>query len=265
MSKYIDSRLRNEINEKMKKIESHPTFYEKRKQFIVRDLRTIGDIYSFWIENPELRRALCLENKSPESVKKEARKGIQSMHNAWNYLNNPKLQDEIIYKIGENDFEVIKSVNALVMGDPSKKRIGFRNWRVDLGCEDYNPPEKFDKIQEKIEETFNGVIEDYSKDPLEAAIKWHLEGAGIQPFGNGNKRTFRLIQDKILDENNFPPVIIPSGEGKYYHKLFCKTLPAYDKKNVEGQRGFYDYCASKINNGLDEILADLNIPLNSCK
>ena len=205
-----------------------------------------------------------MEHKSPEKVKKIAREGIQSIYNAWDYLNNPKLREDLIDKVKTNDFETIKSVNALVMGDPSKKRVGFRNWRVTLNCEDYDVPEP-EEIQDKMERTFDEAKLLYESDPLEAAIKWHLEGAAIQPFGDGNKRTFRLIQDKILSENDMPPVLITAGEGKYYHNLLCKTLSAYKKGNVEEQKQFYDYCASKVNNGLDEILGDLNIPLRSCK
>jgi Fic family protein len=257
----IDVEIRKEIDEKLDKISSHPNFYDKKKKIILKELRTIGDIYSFWIENPELRRSLYLENKSPETLKKLSRKGIQSMHNGWNYLTNPNLTENLITKIGENDFETVKSLNALIMGDPSKKSCGFRKWRVDLNCEDYFPPEP-EEIEEKMQETFLEVKNDYLEDPLKAAIRWHLEGAAIQPFGNGNKRTFRLIQDKILDENNYPPVIIPAGEAKYYLKLLCEALPAYEKKDFNGQKRFYDYCASKVNNGLDEILGDLSLPFH---
>jgi hypothetical protein len=255
----IDSYLKREINEKIDKIRSHPKFYEKKKKIILKELRTIGDTYSFWIENPELRRAVCLENKSPETLKKLSRKGIQSMHNGWNYLSNPNLTKDLIYQLGENDFGIVKSLNALILGDSSKKSCGFRTWRVDLNCDDYLPPEA-EEIEEKMQEVCSRLQTEYSADPLTTAISWHLEGAAIQPFGNGNKRTFRLIQDKLLDEKDFPSAIIPAGEAKYYLNLLCKTLPAYEKKDFKGQREFYDYCASKVNNGLDQILNDLGLP-----
>jgi len=261
MVKYIDSRLRNEIAEKLKKIESHPSVYEIKKNFIIKDLKTIGDIYSYWIENPELRRAHLLDHKSPETVKKQAMKGIQSVHNAWNYLNNPKLIEDFIHKIAENDFKILKSANALIMGDPANKGVGFRKYRVTLNCEEYYPPEGEDKIREKLKETNDEIIQLYYEDVIEAAISWHFEGAIIQPFEDGNKRTFRLIQDKILVEKGIPPVLISAGEAKYYHKLLCRAADSHGSQNIEPRKDFHNYCASKLNNGLDEILGDLEIPV----
>ncbi|VVB82794.1 Fic/DOC family protein [uncultured archaeon] len=256
MKNYIDSKIKREINDKLDRIKSHPECYEKRRKIVSKELRTIGDIFSFWIENPELRRRLYLENKSPETLKKLSRKGIQNMHNGWNYLTNPNLTRNLIFQLGENDFEVIKSLNALVLGVPSRKNYGFRTDRVTLNCEDYMPAEP-EEISERMQKADYKIKNDYPDNFLESAIRWHLEGAAIQPFGEGNKRTFRLIQDKILDENGLPPVIIPAGEAKYYLNLLCKTFPAYEKGDLESQRPFYDYCASKVNNGLDEILGDL--------
>lgn len=260
MKKTIHPKIREEIKEKTERILECPNCYDSRKKVVFKELRTIGDIYSFWIENPELRRRLYLENKSQDTLKKMTRKGIQSMHNGWNYLTNPNLSEGLFYKIGKEDFDVLKILNALVMGASSKDKLGFRDYRVTLNCEGYMPPEP-DEISRKMNDAYLRIMSDYLEDPLESAITWHLEGAAIQPFGDGNKRTFRLIEDKLLDENNLPPAIIPAGEAKYYLNLLCKTLPAYEKKDIEGQREFYDYCASKINNGLDSILGDLGLPI----
>lgn len=263
MKNCIDATLRREIKEKTSKILESPSCYNSRRKVVNKELRTIGDVYSFWIENPELRRRLYLENKSPDTLKKMARKGIQSMHNGWNYLTNPNLTEGLFYKVGENDFDILKILNALVMGASSKDKLDFRNYRVTLNCENYMPPEP-DEIPERMKDAYLKINSDYLQDPLEASITWHLEGAAIQPFGDGNKRTFRLIEDKLLDESGLPPAIIPAGEAKYYLNLLCKTLPAYARKDIGGQKEFYNYCASKVNNGLDEILGDLNFSF-SCK
>lgn len=254
MKNLVDLRIKREINEKLDRINSHPQCYEKRKAAIIKELRTIGDIYSFWIENPELRRSLYLENKSPKTLKKLSTDGIRSMHNAWYYLMNSPLSESLIQTIEQDNFEVVKSLNSLVLGG-SKKHYGFRTDRVTLNCDDYSPAEP-EEIQERMLRAYN-LIRENSEDALESGIRWHLEGAAIQPFGEGNKRTFRLIQDRILLEKGLPPAIIPVGEAKYYLKLLCKTLPAYESGDVEGQKEFYDYCASKVNIGLDEILGDL--------
>ncbi len=257
MQKYIDPILRREISEKADRIRDHPQCYETRRRKIIKELRTIGDVFSFWIENPELRRSLYLENKSQKTLKKLSTKGIQSMHNGWNYLVNPMLSESLIEDINKDDFEIVKSLNSLVLGG-SKKHFGFRTDRVTLNCDDYSPAEP-EEIQERMQKADESIRENFSDDFLEAAITWHLEGAAIQPFDEGNKRTFRLIQDRILYGEGLPPVIIPAGEAKYYLRLLCKTFPAYEKRDLDGQREFYNYCASKINTGLDEILGDLKI------
>lgn len=259
MEEYIDRVLRQEISDKIKKIEDHSEFYNKRKECISRELREIGDIYSFWVENPGLRKSL-LGNKSSRTVKKLARKGIQNINNAWCYLNNPNLQENFIKKLSENDYRVIKAVNSLTLGGCAKNYQTFRNSPVTLNCPDYTPPGRTEEIQRYLKETNLRILETYLKDPLTAAIMWHLEGSAIQPFIEGNKRTFRLIQDKILAENGIPPAIIPAGEGRYYHDIFCQALPAYVTGDIQGQQVFYNYCASKINNGLDDILGDLGVP-----
>ena len=74
---------------------------------------------------------------------------------------------------------------------------------------------------------------------------------------DGNKRCAQLVQDRILHDLDLPPANIPAGEGVFYRKLLGKTLPDYRDENPEGQKVFYDYCASKVNSGLDEMLGDL--------
>lgn len=259
MEEYIDKILRRDIQLKLDKIQNNPGFYENRRKCVSKELREMGDVYSFWIENPELRRKIL--RKSDKTLKREARRGIQSVNNGWCYLNNPNLSENFIYKISENNFQVAKSVNSLVLGGSAKPFNLFRNSPVTLNCLGYLPPGNAEKIQRRLNETNERVLETYEKDPLTAAIMWHLEGSAIQPFFDGNKRTFRSIQDRILADNNIPPAIIPAGEGRYYHDVFCQALPAYKARDVQGQQGFYNFCASKINNALDDIIGDLGVPL----
>lgn len=260
MEEYIDRTLRREISDKLKKIEDHPAFYDRRKKCVSNELREIGDVYSFWIENPDLRKAI-IGNKSANTVKKFARKGIQSVHNAWCYLNNPNFEENFIHKISDKDYQAIKSANSLVLGASAREGTKFRSSPVTLNCEGYTPPGNIEKIQRRLKETNEKALEIYQIDPLVAAIMWHLEGSAIQPFSDGNKRTFRLIQDKLLIDEGIPPAIIPAGEGRYYHDIFCQALPAYKARDIQGQQGFYNFCASKVNNALDDILGDLGVPL----
>ncbi len=252
MERLVNENLREQINLKLEKIVRFPEYYDKRKELVLQNVRSIGDVYSFWIENPDLRKTLLTENKQSKTIRKLAREGIQDVHNGWYYLSG---KGEYGNFIKEFNSEILKKANKLIV--PKESGAGeFREKRVSLNCEHYTPPNPI-KVPEKVKNLISKVKQIYSYDPLESAITAHLEIAAIQPFMNGNKRTARLIQDRILCDTNLPPAIIQAGEGTYYMRLLCDTLGAYEDEDLAGQKEFYNYCASKVNNGLDEILGDL--------
>jgi hypothetical protein len=255
MENYINPVLKEEVNSKLEKISSNPEYYDRRKNLVIQELRSIGDVYSFWIENPALRRDLLSERSQSKALRKLAMHGIQNVSNAWYYLNQIGKFGNFV---GELNQDVIKKVNKLVLG--SKGAFNqYREMDVTLNCPGYTPP-SFEKVSSKVKDAISRIKmmhNDYG--PLESALTAHLALAAIQPFEDGNKRTSRLIQDRILYDSLIPPAIIPAGEGTFYLDLLCRTFPPYKGGDVDGQREFYDYCASKVNNGLDEILGDLVI------
>jgi len=255
MKNMINPKLREEINLKINEIAENPQFYDNRRSLVIENLRSMGDIHSFWIENPELREAYLIHKRQPKTLKKEAIHGIQSMHNAWYYLTQIGPYGNFIKELNSG---IINRTNGLVL--PKKHMSGeYRDKIVTLNLPRYTPPapqkvpDKMNKAITRIKEVYNDV------DPLTSSIVAHLEIAAIQPFFDGNKRTARLIQDRILYDSNLPPAVIPAGEARFYLDLIKKTLPAYSEDDLEGQKQFYDYCASKVNNGLDDVLGDLNV------
>ena len=134
----------------------------------------------------------------------------------------------------------------------------FRLKDVTLNFPDYTPP-SWENVPGLTREAIQKVKQDYVDNPLESAIYAHLALALIQPFREGNKRTARLIQDRLLWDACLPPVIIPAGEGRFYLDLLERTSVPYREGNDGGQGQFYDYIASKVNNGLDDILNDLDV------
>lgn len=250
----ISDNLKEEIMEKYEKVKKHPEFYDQRRTLVIENLRSMGDVYSFWIENPELRMALVKGNKSEKTIKKEAQKGIQSIHNAWYFLVNKGANGRFVETLDEG---IVIGTNGLVNGG-SKEDGGYRTHQVTLNIPGFMPVNSQEvpaEVRLRLE-----VVKMLNKDdPLNAAIYAHMSLAFTQPFGDGNKRTARLLQDRILYDVGFPPAIIPAGEGKFYLDLIKRTAPAYRDNNDEGVRQFSDYMASKVNNGLDEILADLNV------
>lgn len=248
----INRYIMEEISMKLEKLADDPRYYDQRKNLVVQNLRTIGDVYSFWIENPELRKALLLEKSNEKKIRKMARKGIQDVNNGWYYLLNNGRSGRFIDYF---DSGILKKLNGLVHSEAEQPR-DFRKKDVTLNILGYTPP-SWEKVPIKVEKAIKEIKDKYLINPLEAAITAHLSLAAIQPFIDGNKRCARLIQDRILFEMGMPPSIITAGEGKFYHNLLMRTIPSYHDNDDDGQKQFYDYCASKINNGLDEILGDL--------
>ncbi|MGC9309511.1 MAG: hypothetical protein ACP5D2_02330 [Candidatus Nanoarchaeia archaeon] len=54
----ISEKLIDEIGKKIEHVQANPDYYLKRDNRLRADLRAICDIYSFWIENPSLRRQI---------------------------------------------------------------------------------------------------------------------------------------------------------------------------------------------------------------
>ena len=249
----VNRALYEEINLKVNKIKRNPQLFENRKKEVIKNLRDLGDIYSWWRENPGLRKSLLLGNKNPKTIQKEAIKGIHHIKNAWYYLTQKGRETDFVEVLDES---ILKKTNYLV--EPEFDGTGdFRKRDVTLDIEGYTPS-SWEKVPEKISKMILQIKEHYRENPLESALMAHFEITRIQPFMEGNKRTGRLIQDRILLDLGMPPVVINSGEGKFYFDLLKRILPHYDRHNSETFKQFYDYCASKINNGLDSILNDLD-------
>ncbi len=249
----INKNLREEIKLKLNKIAGNPAYYSQRAGLVNDGLRHIGDIYSFWIENPDMRYVL-LGNKEEKTIKKLAIKGIQSVHNGWYFLSQKGKHGNFVDSLDE---DILKGTNGLISGGSSKDGK-FRKKDVSLNIYGFTPI-GWQKIPDEVRRVLGRIRDKYFNDKLESAIYAHLALALTQPFMDGNKRTARLIQDRILFDSNMPPAIISAGEGKFYFELLKKTAVAYRNEDEDGQRQFYDYMASKVNNGLDEILNDLDV------
>ena len=261
MEKIISPSLREEIQIKADKIRENPDVYEARQRRVRDELTSIGDSYSFWIENPKLRKAYLLANKQKKTLMKQARAGIRAVTDGWYFLLDKGRAGNFLQVFTPYDLERLNAIvyrskmSPVAKPEPGKR---FRRGNVTINVLGYNPPNARE-VPEKIRELLGKVKRTYKEDPLEAAILTHLGIASIQPFDDGNKRCARLVQSRILFDCGLPPAVIPAGEGKFYMGLFTKSVIPFRDGNTKSQRGFYDYCASKVNNALDEILDDLHV------
>jgi hypothetical protein len=127
-------------------------------------------------------------------------------------------------------------------------------------------PEKLrgemEKLMKNLEYGRNGIKEGRIS-PIEVAVLAHYHLTRIHPFDDGNGRTSRLIQNLILNNFSYPSTIIYKGQKDEY----CDHLLAADEgyrfregngdfwNNLsEGEKGVYNYLASRINTSIDHIL-----------
>lgn len=255
----VHTSLTDEIEKKKSRILGNPSYYFKRANRIKNCLRKSGHAYSFWMEHPDMRMQM-LDNQSKgigngygvnTDLRRIARQGIKRINDAWIYLSQdcPRSIPFVRYVSSE----LVKDVGKII--DPTKNSNGFRNHRVSLCFKNYTPPNPI-----KIPELIDGFIDEIKHSdyhPVEAAIETHLRITGIQPFADGNKRTARILQDKILWDNDLPPLVVPAGERKTYIDLLENALAGYRDKRIDNVRPFFDYMAGKVNGALDTILNDL--------
>ena len=80
----------------------------------------------------------------------------------------------------------------------------------------------------KVPELMADMVKNVNKisSPIERALKFHFDMAGIHPFTDGNGRTSRLLMNTILIQNNLPPIIIDPKDRAQY----IKTLETYSVK-----------------------------------
>ncbi|MBU0466169.1 MAG: Fic family protein [Nanoarchaeota archaeon] len=251
----VKHELREEIMLKKNKISGDAVSFDARARLVRDSLTNLGDVYSFWIENPDLRGAILMENKSPQTVRKLAQRGIRRLHNAWYFLSHFGRDCDFVNAL---DINALQGANALVLGRNAVEGR-FRDCEVSLKWPEFRPP-KPQEIPQRIEDLLRAVKEEYFNDPLDASIYTHLALALTQPFEEGNKRTARLVQNRMLVDYGFPPAVIPVGEAKFYMGLLRKAIPTYQAGKLHPEKElFFDYVASKVNNGLDLILDDLGV------
>lgn len=244
-----DQRLVAEINAKHDLIEENPGFYLKLNSKAVANIQNYSKVYSWWIEHPDIRKEVLIENMDAQTRGKLisiARGGIEKLHEAWKYIksvDNP-LNGEVLVNLSK------------IVCPEDNPQAGYRLCRVSLGL-DYTPPNPI-RVPDRIIAAF-AELNAIHMHPVEKAVKAHLYIAGIQPFQNGNKRIARLVQDKILHSAGLPPAMIQPGERKIYIDLLERGLLGWRDDKPLMQKDFFNYVAGKVNSSLDEIIGDLDI------
>ena len=117
---------------------------------------------------------------------------------------------------------------------------------------------------------------------LEKSILTHFHGVRIHPFRDGNKRTFRLMQNALLYEVSMPPFIIELPQRDFYMSLFedarleardvYDSFAKYDDEDFKFKelylgirpaiQRFADFMATEVNISANKILENRPRPYN---
>ena len=85
-----------------------------------------------------------------------------------------------------------------------------------------------DKAKEYEEALNNDDIFEY----IRYCVKTTADLIAIQPFGDGNKRTFRTLLNLMFKKRNLPPVYIVKKERKAYHDALEKAVCSKDYEDL---------------------------------
>jgi len=260
MSEKISQTLLDGIDERIMKIKDSPEYFSERAELIEKGLRHLGDLHSFWLEHPELRKKLLMINevKNEKEIKDVAKKGIKNIKRAWKYLASEQLKESEIGVLGYMAPEIIEKVGKFV--DPKKNHAGFRKGLeyVDSPFSNYTPKNP-ELILPGVKKLCDYIHTNDNLHPVELAGEVHMRLAGLQAFHEGNKRTSRLLERRILEGYGLPTSVIPFGEREHYLGILTTALDGLKEKDVEMQKPFFNYIGGKVATALDTIIDDLKI------
>jgi hypothetical protein len=246
------------IEDRLKRIQDDPAFFSVRASEIEDELRHDADLHSFWLEYPDLRRELLLEYgaERESQIKRMAQKGVKNIKRAWQYLNSEQFKESRAGVLGFFTPETIEQVGKYI--HPDGNADGFRKEYVHSPFQAYSPRSP-ELVPVMINQLCKYVQAMSHKHPVELAAEAHLRIAGIQPFRDGNKRTARLVERRILEAYGLPTSFIPCGERGIYIDLIKKALNGLKENRTNEQIPFFDYIAGKVTVALDKIIDDLRI------
>lgn len=174
--------------------------------------------------------------------KNEAREALNSI-NAFEYLKDFNFNLVSIKRL----YYILTKKLLMENGQPYPK--GFKI--IDLVVNN-SPTTSPKHVEKELQELIKWYKENKNKiHPLVLAYDFHLQYEKIHPFRDANGRTGRLILNKILMQNKYPPLIVYKENKQSYFNAI-KTASEGRKKK------YYQFMLEQTNKSYDYLLNLLN-------
>lgn len=250
-----------DIDRKKRELQNRPDCYMKAQKIMDNNFRLMADLHSFWLEHPAITTRFLSNlgyTGNPNNLeevrrftRRISREGTERLERAWKYLSERNTHGDLSRTIRPADvIEVLRYV------EPGINAGGYRRERATLGLKNFIPPNPV-RVPEYVEmacEKLKGRF----RHPVEDAALIHLLIAGIQPGRDGNKRSARLFQNRILRDGRLPPAMIRKSSRTDYLNHLEFGLQGVRDGNERYVSVFGNYVANRVNSTLDEVLAYRN-------
>jgi Fic family protein len=129
----------------------------------------------------------------------------------------------------------IEDIHSILIKDLGVDR-NIRKSRVGISGTNYKPLDNEFQIKEALEEMCELV--NYRELVFEKALLLLVLLSYIQPFGDGNKRTARIISNAILIKNQYCPISFRTIDSVEYKKAM---LLFYEQNNISAFKDIFIY------------------------
>jgi len=236
-----DDKLPEKIEEKaikinnLKEIKKYPESVET--DFAIKFIFNSNNIEGSKIPEQAVKKIIETGNLSYKN-KNEAREALNSI-DAFEYLKDFNFNLESIKRL------YYRLTKRLLMdnGDPYPK--GFKKVDLVVGNSTTTDPKD---VEKELEELVKWYKKNKGKiHPLILAYDFHLRYESIHPFRDANGRTGRLILNKILMQNGYPPMIVYKENKESYFNAIEKARDGRKKK-------YYQFMLKQTNKSYDYLL-----------
>jgi len=219
----------------LKEIKKYPESVET--DFAIKFIFNSNNIEGSKIPEDVVKKIIETGNLSYKN-KNEAREALNSI-DAFEYLKDFNFNFASIKRL----YYILTKKLLMENGNPYPK--GFKKVEVFVGD---SPTTNHADVEKELE----NLIKSYKKNkgkvhPLILAYDFHLQYEAIHPFRNGNGRTGRLILNKILTQNGYPPMIVFKENRQAYHNSIKKARDG-------GKKKYYQFMLEQTNKSYDFLL-----------